>query len=232
MKKSPGPALIMDESVPGPSCENVATESPFALSTHTLTPERVGSWEVASFAIEIRKRSPVILKGGLCFGPVPVVVFTTCAPGHSASGPGANSSTAGVVLVPVVPVVVPVVVPAVGLAEALADGLAVGLAVALAVGLAVGLVPVVAVVVPVVLVPVVVPVVAVVPAVVGLVVVPVVVGVPPSVHSSTFMVYAESMVPVVMWYVPVPSWIKRDFVSPASTCAEAISSCASGKLSS
>src|SRR5918994_4071321 len=136
MKKSPGPALTMDESVPGPSCENVVTESPFALSTHTLTPEREGSREVASFATVIRKRSPVILKGGLCFGPVPVVVLTTCAPGHSESGPGANSSTAGEVVVPVESVV-PVVVSAVGLA----------LALALALGLATMVLPVVPVVV-------------------------------------------------------------------------------------
>jgi hypothetical protein len=69
------------------------------------------------------------------------------------------------------------------------------------------------VLVPVVLVPVV---------LVPVVLVPVVVGELPSVHSSTFIVYSVSVAPVVMWYTPVPSAIKKDLVSPALTFGDAI----------
>src|SRR5829696_7290342 len=36
-----------------------------------------------------RKESPLIAKTGDCLSPLPLVVLTTFAPGHAASGPGA-----------------------------------------------------------------------------------------------------------------------------------------------
>jgi hypothetical protein len=50
-----------------------------------------------------RNDSPVMLKTGDCLFPLPLVVLTILAPGHSESAP----------LIAVVPVVVPVVLPVV-----------------------------------------------------------------------------------------------------------------------
>src|SRR5215204_164889 len=93
-KKRPGPALTIEESVPGDSGLTEVTNPPPSLLTSTS--KKRGC--VLSVVVR-RNDSPVMLKTGDCLLPLPLVVLTILAPGHSESAP----------VVAVVPVVVPVV---------------------------------------------------------------------------------------------------------------------------
>ena len=102
-KKRPGPALTIEESVPGDSGPTVVTNPPPSLLTSTS--KKRGC--VLSVVVR-RNDSPVMLKTGDCLLPLPLVVLTILAPGHSESAPVVAVVP---VVVPVVPVVVPVAVP-------------------------------------------------------------------------------------------------------------------------
>src|SRR5215207_7674452 len=118
-KKPPGPALTIEESVPGDSGLTEVTNPPPSLLTSTSKKRGF----VLSVVVR-RNDSPVMLKTGDCLLPLPLVVLTILAPGHSESArvvavvsvvPGVAVlvpvvvPVVPVVLVPVVPVVVPVV---------------------------------------------------------------------------------------------------------------------------
>src|SRR5918993_4498253 len=92
-KKLPGPALTIEESVPGDSGPTEVTNPPPALLTSAL--------KKRGFVLSVvvtRNDSPVMLKTGDCLSPLPLVVLTILAPGHVESAPV-------VAVVPVVPLV-------------------------------------------------------------------------------------------------------------------------------
>ena len=100
-KKPPGPALTIEVSVPGDSRSTEVTNSPPSLLTSALKKSDCGLFVL--IVVVTRNDSPVMLKTGDCLFPLPLVVLTILAPGHSESAP----------LIAVVPVVVPVVLPVV-----------------------------------------------------------------------------------------------------------------------
>src|SRR5215204_1418901 len=102
-KKRPGPALTIEESVPGDSGPTVVTNPPPSLLTSTSKKRGF----VLSVVVR-RNDSPVMLKTGDCLLPLPLVVLTILAPGHSESA-RVVAVVSVVPVVPVVPVVVPVV---------------------------------------------------------------------------------------------------------------------------
>ena len=86
-KNRPGSAFTIEESVPGDSRLTIVTKRPPSLLTSALKIKARGvfDWRV----VVMRKESPLMPKTGDCLIPLPLVVFTTRAPGHSESGPGA-----------------------------------------------------------------------------------------------------------------------------------------------
>jgi hypothetical protein len=86
-KNRPGSAFTIEESVPGDSRLTIVTKRPPSLLTSALKikAREVFDWRV----VVMRKESPLMPKTGDCLIPLPLVVFTTRAPGHSESGPGA-----------------------------------------------------------------------------------------------------------------------------------------------
>jgi hypothetical protein len=84
--RPPGPALTIEESVPGDSRPMVVTSWPPSLLTNTSKPRNRGLF--VSSVVVTRYHSPLMLNTGDCLSPLPLVVFTTRAPGHSESGPG------------------------------------------------------------------------------------------------------------------------------------------------
>src|SRR5688500_3384815 len=86
-KKVPGPALTIEESVPGDSRVIVVTGPPPSLLT--IAPNVKTCGVLVLTVVVTRKDSPLTLNTGDCFSPLPLVLLTTLAPGHSESGPGA-----------------------------------------------------------------------------------------------------------------------------------------------
>lgn len=86
-KKAPGPALTIEESVPGRSRLIDVTNPPPSLLT--VTPKARNRGLFVSSVEVMRNESPLTLNTGDCLSPLPPVVLTTLAPGHSKSGPGA-----------------------------------------------------------------------------------------------------------------------------------------------
>src|SRR3954465_11571759 len=96
-KKFPGSALTIEESVPGDSRSTDVTNPPLSLFTSAEKNRSPGSL-VAFRVLVIRKESPVIPKTVDCLFPLPLVVLTTFAPGHSESGGEMVVSGGGVVV--------------------------------------------------------------------------------------------------------------------------------------
>jgi hypothetical protein len=79
--------LTIEESVLGDSRLMDVTKRPPSLLT--ITPKARKRGLFVSSVVVTRNDSPVMLKTGDCLSPLPLVVLTTLAPGHSESGPGA-----------------------------------------------------------------------------------------------------------------------------------------------
>lgn len=84
-KKAPGSALTIEESVPTVLRLTKVTNLPPCLLTSAMK-IRASGWFVFRVVV-MRKNSPLMLKTDDCLLPLPLVMFTTLAPGHSESGP-------------------------------------------------------------------------------------------------------------------------------------------------
>jgi hypothetical protein len=86
-KKLPGPALTIDESIPGVSGLTEVTDRPPCLLMSAMKMRACGLSLLR--VVVTRKNSPLMTKTGDCLFPLPLVRLTTLAPEHSESGPGA-----------------------------------------------------------------------------------------------------------------------------------------------
>jgi hypothetical protein len=80
-------AFTIEESVPGDSRSTEVTYPPPSLLTSAKKRKDRGLF--VSSVLVTRNDLPLMLNTGDCLSPLPLIVFTTRAPGHSESGPGA-----------------------------------------------------------------------------------------------------------------------------------------------